>query len=106
MTGRRRIISLRALFLYPQRHNSPIVELKEGGRDDHMTCMEFNGKVLSYVECTLSPKQLAAVYTHAAGCPECGNYLQNYRRVVILLKEERRIARTRIGSLVERLAVR
>ena len=55
-----------------------------------MTCMEFSGLVCPYVDGTLPADQLPGFYSHAVECRECLTYLRNYRRVVALLKEERR----------------
>lgn len=55
-----------------------------------MSCMQFDRLVAAYLDCKLPTDQLAAFYTHASGCVECRQYLQGYRRVVVLLKEEQR----------------
>ncbi len=55
-----------------------------------MTCIEFDRLVAAYLDCKLPGDQLAVFHIHAAGCVECRQYLQGYRRVVVLLKEEQR----------------
>lgn len=55
-----------------------------------MTCLEFDRLVAVYFDCRLSHDQVTTFYSHAVGCVECRQYLQGYRRVVVLLKEEQR----------------
>ena len=55
-----------------------------------MTCLEFDRLVAVYLDCKLPNDQLTTFYSHAVGCVECRQYLQGYRRVVVLLKEEQR----------------
>jgi len=57
-----------------------------------MNCKEFECWIARYLECDLPMDRLAAFYSHAVACVECREYLHSYRKVVILLKEERRIA--------------
>lgn len=57
-----------------------------------MNCTEFERWIARYLDCDLPTDQLAAFYSHAVVCLDCREYLHRYRKVVILLKEERRIA--------------
>lgn len=57
-----------------------------------LTCAEFDGLVDWYLDCNLPPDQVAAFYCHLCHCEDCAEYLYSYRKVVSLLKEERRLA--------------
>jgi len=57
----------------------------------NLTCSELDGLVDLYLDYNLPPDQLAAFYRHLCQCADCGGYLYSYRKVVSLLKEERRI---------------
>jgi anti-sigma factor RsiW len=55
-----------------------------------LTCLELDGLIDLYLDGNLSQDQLAAFHRHLGQCPDCGGYLYSYRKVVSLLKEERR----------------
>ena len=57
-----------------------------------LTCAELNRLVDMYVGCNLPEGQLAGFYCHLCHCEDCIGYLYSYRKVITLLKEERRIA--------------
>lgn len=54
-----------------------------------MTCTNFEKLVSDYLFCRLSPAQLTLFYEHLSGCADCRDFLERYRRVVSLLREER-----------------
>jgi hypothetical protein len=57
-----------------------------------LTCAELDTWVDLYLDCNLPHDQLTAFYCHLCRCKDCGGYLYSYRKVISLLKEERRVA--------------
>lgn len=55
-----------------------------------MTCIQLDGLIASYCSAELPPPQLEDFYLHLAHCRDCALHVQNYRKVVNLLKEERK----------------
>ena len=58
----------------------------------NLTCAELGRLVDLYLDCSLAQDQLAAFYRHLCHCADCGGYLYSYRKVISLLKEERRVS--------------
>jgi anti-sigma factor RsiW len=50
-------------------------------RDTHggITCEEFDGFILDYVESRLTPAQQKMFSGHIAACPGCARYLEQYQ---------------------------
>jgi len=50
-------------------------------RDTHggITCEEFDGFILDYVEGRLTPEQKKMFSGHIAACPGCARYLEQYQ---------------------------
>jgi anti-sigma factor RsiW len=52
-----------------------------------MTCQEFIEFLWKYLDRKLPPEQRFTFDAHMAVCPDCVNYLQNYRETVRLGQE-------------------
>ncbi len=57
-----------------------------------LNCFEFGAMVGQYVECLLVGASLTSFHRHAADCDDCSSYLLSYRKMLDLIREERRIA--------------
>lgn len=55
-----------------------------------MTCIQLDGLIAAYCNAELDPQQWEAFYLHLAQCRDCTLHVQSYRKVVKLLKEERK----------------
>lgn len=56
-----------------------------------MTCAEIDNLVTPYVECALPRELMRNLYGHLWRCEDCRTHLNCYRKVIELLREERRI---------------
>lgn len=57
-----------------------------------MSCYELDRYIPDYLECKISVDDLASFYLHLCECEDCRCYLTQYRRVVLLLRQQRRCA--------------
>jgi hypothetical protein len=56
-----------------------------------LTCAELGKLVDLYLDCNLPQDEVPAFYCHLCQCEDCSGYLYSYRKVISLLKEERRV---------------
>lgn len=55
-----------------------------------LTCAEFDASITQYLDTSLPLDRLPAFYLHACVCEDCRTHLACYRKIVALLREERR----------------
>jgi anti-sigma factor RsiW len=56
-------------------------------RRRNISCAEFEGFILAYLEGNLSTRQQSIFEFHLQACPHCQNYLEAYRRAVAISKK-------------------
>ena len=52
----------------------------------YITCQQLIDTLDAYVDGTMSPAERAEVDRHLAVCPDCVNYVKNYRQTIALGK--------------------